>query len=119
MDKTFGTHRNDAWYEIQTPWGPPNRWCKGRVDEFYTRLWETDAAKQALLEKLRFLHCGPLSPESLLPLVDGYRELLRADMYADPKGISKPEQIDAAFAQLKDYARRRSAYLDKEIGECG
>jgi hypothetical protein len=118
MDKGFGTWRNDAWYELATPWGAPNSWCPGRVDEFYARIWNTPRAKAALLGRIKALHCGPMSNAVLLPLIDGYQALLHDDLYSDPKGNVKPAAIDAAYRQLKDYVSRRNVYLDDAVGTC-
>ena len=70
-----------AFYPLATPWGLPNSWCPGRIDNFYARLWSTPAAHDALMAKIQALHCGAMSNATLLPLIDAYHELLKQDLY--------------------------------------
>lgn len=115
-DLTFGNF--DAWYAFDAPWGSPNAWCPGRVDQLYQRLWTAAATKTLLLEKFRALQCGPFRAETLVARIDKFRLLIKAEVYADPKGIFSPGQLDVAYATLKDYVLKRQDTLVALLGPC-
>jgi hypothetical protein len=107
-----------AYYDLATPWGAPNSWCKGRIDNFYTRVWQTPAAKAQLLAKMQALHCGAMSTAVLLPTIDAFHEMLKQDLYFDPKGKATPAETDAQYTAFKNYVTKRNLLLDGLLGPC-
>jgi hypothetical protein len=115
-DLTLGNF--DAWYAFDSPWGLPNSWCPGRVDQLYQRLWTAAATKTLLLEKFRALQCGAFRSDTLVLKIDKLRLLIKADVYADPKGVFSAGQLDLAFATLKAYVLGRQDALVALLGPC-
>ena len=116
MDLNYG--RNNSWYELYVPWGPPNTWCKGRVDNLFQRILKTPAALAQLNAAIQTLHCGAFSATAHVALIDGMQTMLSQDIYNDPKGIASKSVIDGEFAALKSYVVKRGAYLDTVFGPC-
>ncbi|MSP91930.1 MAG: hypothetical protein EXR79_09060 [Myxococcales bacterium] len=116
QDLVMGT--SGAWYDVWKPWGPPNSWCNGRVDQFFTRIVATPGLQAKLLEKLKFLRCGPFATATFNAVIDNYRALLKPDVYGDPAGKATAAELDAAYASLKKYVVDRNKYLDGVVGAC-
>ncbi len=108
----------NSWYDLWAPWGPPNTWCKNRVDNLYARIVATPALKAKLTEVMQKAHCGPFSVKTFVPMIQAYKKLLWVDLTQDPKGILTPTQIDTAYTALIDYVVKRNAYLDTTVGLC-
>ncbi len=105
-------------YALATPWGAPNTWCVPRIDNFYTRIWNDVGAKQLLMAKFKALHCGPLAAVPLNAIIDGYHELLKQDLYFDPKGQATPAETDNNYNSLKAYVTARNAWIEPQVGIC-
>ena len=116
MDLNYG--RNNSWYELYVPWGPPNTWCKGRVDHLFQRILKTPEAVAQLNKAIDALHCGAFDAKAHVALIDGMRAMLAQDLYNDPKGIASKSLIDKEFDTLKAYVVKRGAYLDGIFGKC-
>lgn len=116
-DLTFGNF-SGAWYDLAAPWGPPNVWCKTRVDRLYERLWSTPSTRPLLLAKLRALQCGPLAPHRMVPRIVQLQNALAQHVYADPKGLYAAWELDAAYANLVGYVQKRKAPLEQLLGPC-
>ena len=116
-DLTFGMFGN-AWYELATPWGPPNSWCKARKDPLYTRIWNSPVLRPQLLAKLRGLQCGLLRDTTLLPLVASYHKALKPYIDNEPKGIYSPKQVDDFYVKLEKYVTARQKTLSDLLQPC-
>ncbi len=117
VDLTFGNF-NSAWYDLATPWGPPNSWCATRTDPMYQRIWNNKTLKPKLLAKFRTLQCGMFKDTTLLPLIESYQVALKPFVYSDPKGIYTPKQIDAYYVALEQYVTKRQQTLLDLLGPC-
>ena len=115
-DLTFGNW--GAWYDLWAPWGPPTAWCTGYDDPFYKRAVATPALKAKLTALLHKLHCGGFATATVNPMIDGFKNILKNDLYLDPKGVATPAQIDADIYSLKVYVTGRNKLLDTEVGAC-
>ncbi len=116
-DLTFGNF-GKPWYELMTPWGPPNSWCKNRADQLYQRIWAHPVLKQKLLAKFQALQCGLFRDTTLLPLIDSYHNALKPFIYNEPKGIYTPKQVDAYYTSVEDYVTKRQTTLSDLLGPC-
>ena len=117
VDLTFGNF-NDAWYELATPWGPPNSWCADRTDTLYKRIWNNAVLKPKLVAKLQALQCGLFNSATLLPLVQSWQMALKPYVYSDPKGLYTPKQLDTAYLALQTYITKRQKTLSDLLGPC-
>jgi hypothetical protein len=107
-----------GWYPLWTPWGPPNTWCKNRVDDLYTRIVNTASLKAKLVATMQKAHCGLFATQAFVPMILAYKKLLWVDLTQDPKGILTATQIETAYKELIDYVQKRNIYLDTELGVC-
>ena len=117
VDLTFGNFA-DAWYDLLTPWGPPNAWCGNRTDQLYLRIWANPVLKAKLLDKFQALQCGLFKASTLLPIVESYQAALKPFVYSDPKGIYTAKQIDANYVSLAEYITKRQKTLSDLLGPC-
>jgi hypothetical protein len=108
----------NAPYSVWAPWGPPCNWCASRKAEFYLRVLANPGQKAKLVERLKFLRCGPMAPATMHAVIDGYWKLLHDDVYGDPKGQATAAELDKRVAQLKQWISDRAAYLDGIVGPC-
>ena len=116
MDLNYG--RNNSWYDLYVPWGPPNVWCPGRMDELFLRILKTPAALAQLNAAIQGLHCGAFAATAHVALIDGMQAMLSQDLYNDPKGIASKAVINQEFLALNSYVVKRGAYLDTVFGPC-
>ncbi len=110
--------KNGGWYNLYTPWGPPNTWCKNRIDEFFTRLVSHVQMKAKFNAMVQKAHCGPFDAKTFVPMILAYKKLLWNDIVYDPKGYLTAAQVDKAYADLVKYVQDRNVYLDTTVGVC-
>ncbi len=116
-DLTFGNFK-DAFYPLESPWGTPNGWCADRVDHLYQRIWQAPKTQALLFEKFRALQCGGFAADKLLARIDSLRALIKAQVYADPKGMNDAALLDAEYGKLKAYVTKRQTTLSALLGPC-
>ena len=117
VDLTFGNMKS-AWYELLAPWGAPNSWCPGRVDQLYQRIWQTPALQAKLFAKFQALQCGLFKDTTLLPIIAAYHKALKPYIDNEPKGIYTPSQVDGYYAALAQYITKRQKTLGDLLGPC-
>jgi spore coat protein H len=69
-----------------------------------------------LLARLNTLLSSEFTEEKLFPKIDAYYNDIRALVYQDPKKWPTNEQFEQERDRLKDWIRRRRAFLFKELG---
>ncbi len=107
-------------YEIDHPWGPPNTWCSGRKDTFYSRAIVNPPLRKLLDKKLRALQCGPFQKDWYLPWLEARRVPLIEELKPPSKRMSEFEPADAGgeIDNIIVYIVGRAKMIEQRLGPC-
>ena len=116
MDLSFGVW--EVTYDIKTPWGEPNTWCKNRNDKFYSRAWSSPQVKEKLMAKFRTLQCGAMRPDAAKAWLRDMRSRIHPERMAEVSPTFTPAEEAASYVLLENYIDQRGKELEKLLGKC-
>ncbi len=106
-------------YELDHPWGPPNTWCSGRKDKFYSRASVNPGLRKGLDDKFRKLQCGPFAKTWYLPWLEARRQLIIDELgFEGEKAGFHPGDAGGQIDDIIVYLVGRAQMIGKRLGPC-
>lgn len=124
-DKRMHLIRNGAdgsfkdLYKLDKPWGPPNVWCQGRHDDFYTRAMSHPELRAMVDAKMRLLQCGPFAKDWYLPWLEARRQRLTYELSRPGETAAfNPADLGGNMDDIVAYMVGREQTVRQRLGPC-